>query len=132
MNQRVFIDSSVWIDFFSPSPGGTASVLAELLETDRAVIGKIVSAEILPFVRSEGERKQIEAVFTEIATLPFEGDDWDMLIGFSRRLFKNGVIPAVPDLLVATLCVQHSALLLTLDRHFESFTKVIPLKLFTI
>ena len=130
MNGKVFVDSSVWIAFFREANGKARTVLQGLLEDGRAVIGKIVAAEILPFVKKDAEQKKIRGLFEEIETLPFHPEDWDALITWSQKLCRKGLTPSIPDLVVATLCLKDGSALYTLDGHFKDFSKIIPLPLF--
>ena len=131
MKNTVFVDSSVWIDFFREQDSKNSLSLKLLLETGRVAISHIIMAEILPFIKKDSERKDIESYFKALEILPFETDFWPALIDLSCSLQKSGISgTTIPDLIIATICLKNSVQLFSADKHFRNIARAADLKMF--
>lgn len=121
------VDSSVWIDFLSTTPGPGGDELGRLIAASEplALAGVIVT-EVL-----QGLRRDVAQIEDELAL-------WEMLEpkGFAtyrraahlvRLARSRGVALTTIDALIATLALESGAVLFTLDRDFQriaGFTKL--------
>lgn len=123
------VDSSVWIDFFSSSPGPGGGELGRLIAASEplALAGVIVT-EVL-----QGLRRDLTPVENQLAL-------WDMLepVGFetyrkaaalSRLARSRGVALTTVDALIATLALESGAVLFTLDRDFQRIAAFTDLRI---
>lgn len=129
--EQVFVDTSIWIDFFKDAENPNAFSLKKLLDEDRAIISHIVLAEILPFIRHKREQKEIDSYLRQLDILPFEVDDWEEMISLRCQLYRKGITgTSIPDLIIASLCLKHNVPVFSDDKHFRLFANAIPLRIF--
>ncbi len=120
-NKLVLIDSSVWIDFFKGSDIHLTERVNALIENDRAAICGLVEIEVIPFFRKEKERIDAKKLLSVLTRFSFYDDYWSYMLEMQSTLLKaTGTPIAVPDLIVATLCLKNNAKLYSLDKHFKT------------
>ncbi|MFH0922136.1 MAG: PIN domain-containing protein [Fibrobacterota bacterium] len=130
VKHRILVDASVWIDYFRQGEGGVVEKLNGYIESGSASVNGLVMAEIVPFVRSEREQREVEQLLRGLHYLPFLDDDWATVGRLQGILQKKSGNPVpVPDLVMAATCIRHGALLFTLDRHFQMIARHSDLKL---
>jgi predicted nucleic acid-binding protein len=124
---RVFIDTSVWIDFFS---GGEKSAhLDRLLDEDRVSINKIVKVELYPFLSAKKQNNLIE-LLEAVTDIPLF-IDWDKIIGYQTINIKNSLKRiGIPDLIILDHVIQNDLALYTLDKPFSMMAHHIRFKIF--
>ncbi|HEX5413556.1 MAG TPA: PIN domain nuclease [Terriglobia bacterium] len=126
----ILVDTSVWIDFFSRSPGPAGNKLRLLIQdaAPLALAGIIVTA-ILQGLTRDAER--IENYLSQWGILEPEGlGTYLQAAGISRLARSKGVAITTVDALIASLAVDHGVRLFTLDKDFLNLARVIPLELF--
>lgn len=114
----ILVDSSVWIDFFSSSPGKAGRELRRMIEESEpfALTGVVVS-EIL------------QGLTRDMATIERFLAQWELLEpkGFqtyrtAAALFRSapgkGIALTTIDTLIAAIALEHRASVFTLDRDF--------------
>jgi hypothetical protein len=123
---NVLIDSSVWIDYFRGRKNAIS--LDELISEDLICLNDLVLAELVPFLRIQKQDDLIQLlknVHKVNLTI-----DWQEIMEYQTRCLRAGINKVgIPDLLVAQNCVQNDLHLFTLDNHFHSISRFIPLKL---
>ena len=125
----ILVDTSVWIDFFSPSPGLAGGELRRMIEEVEpfALTGVIVT-EILQGLRRDVHRME------RFLSL------WDMLepLGFStyreaseisRLARSKGISLTTIDTLIAAIALDHHAVLFSLDKDFSRIARMTALRL---
>lgn len=126
----ILVDSSVWVDFFSSSPGPAGSELRHLIEEGEpfAVTG-IVVAEVLQGLTRDS--RSIEEYLLQ----------WDMIEpkGFAtycraaamyRNARANGVTLSTIDTLIAAIALERGMSLFTLDQDFARVARLTDLTLY--
>jgi predicted nucleic acid-binding protein len=126
----IFVDSSVWIDYFNGRPTRQVRVLDGLLGREPLVIGDIVLAEVL-----QGFRKDRDYRIARDLLAAFEiRNVLDMNIALQsaqhfRSLRKKGVtVRKTVDAIIATFCIASGLYLLHSDRDFDAFEKHLGLR----
>jgi len=114
----ILVDSSVWIDFFSQSPGLAGYELRRLMvEAEPLALSGMIVTEVL-----QGLTRDVERIEHELSR-------WHLLEpqGFetyreAARLFRlarsRGVALTTVDALIAAVSLEHRAVLFTLDKDF--------------
>jgi predicted nucleic acid-binding protein len=126
----ILVDSSVWVDFFSSSPGGAGSELRRMIaDSEPFALAGVVVAEVLQGLTRDAV--QIERYL----------EQWDMLEpkGFTtyreaaaiyRAARARGMSLTTIDTLIATIAVEHSATVFTLDQDFSRIARITRLALY--
>ncbi len=123
----VFVDSSVWIDFFKI--GEKSETLVSLLNLDLVYTNEIVMIELLPVLRLQKNTEIIESLSTLYKSEM--NIFWDGLQQLQLINLKNGINKVgIPDLIIVQHCIYYSLELWTFDKHFELMAKHINLKIF--
>lgn len=126
----ILVDTSVWIDFFRPSPGPAGVELARMIENAEpfALTGVIIT-EILQGVTRDLQR--LEGYLSL----------WDLLEprGFAtyreaaaifRAARSQGIALKTIDTLIAAVALEHGASLFSLDKDFMRIARLARLKLY--
>ncbi len=128
----ILVDSSVWIDFFSSSPGAAAKELRRMIDgAEPVALTGIVLTEIL-----QGLTRDVERIERYLSL-------WDMLEpnGFStyreaaaifRLARAKGVSLTTIDTLIAAIALEHRATVFTLDKDFSRIARITNLPLHRI
>ena len=125
----ILVDTSVWIDFFSSSPGIGGDELRRMIdEVEPFALAGIVVTEIL-----QGLRRDVHRIEHFLSL-------WDMLEprGFatyreasaiSRLARSKGISLTTVDTLIAAIALENHATLFSLDKNFSRIARLTPLRL---
>jgi predicted nucleic acid-binding protein len=128
----ILVDTSVWIDFFSPSPGPGGAELRRMIgDVEPLALAGVVVTEIL-----QGLRRDIHRIEHFLSL-------WDMLEprGFStyreasaisRLARSRGISLTTMDTLIAAIALAHHATLFSLDKDFSRIARLTPLRLHSL
>ena len=126
----ILVDSSVWVDFFSSSPGLAGSELRRMIaDSEPFALTGVVVAEVLQGLTRDAVR--IERYLQQ----------WDMLepSGFAtyreaaaiyRAARARGISLTTIDTLIAAIALGHSASVFTLDQDFSRIARITRLTLY--
>lgn len=125
----ILVDSSVWIDFFSPKPGRPGRELRRMItDAEPFAITGIIIAEIL-----QGLTRDVSQIERYLSM-------WDLLepAGFStyreaaaifRLARSKGVSLSTIDTLIAAIAMHYRASVFTLDKDFSRIARLTGLPL---
>jgi len=126
----ILIDTSVWIDFLSPSPGPAGAELRRMIEEGEpfALTG-IVVAEVL------------QGLTRDAASIEQYLQQWDMIeprgyetyreaAAIYRTARAHGVALTTIDTLIAAIALEHNCSLFTLDQDFSRISRLTHLALY--
>jgi predicted nucleic acid-binding protein len=128
----ILIDTSVWIDFFSTSPGRAGGELRRMIdEAEVFALTGVIVTEIL-----QGLKRDIQRVERFLSM-------WEMLEprGFStyreasaisRLARSKGISLTTIDTLIAAVALEHNASLFSLDKVFSRIARLTPLGLYPL
>ena len=128
----ILVDSSVWVDFFSSSPGRAGAELRRMIdESEPFALTGVVVAEVLQGLTRDAGR--IEQFLVQ----------WDMLepTGFAtyreaaaiyRGARAKGISLTTIDTLIAAIALEHGASVFTLDQDFSRIARITRLALYRI
>ena len=125
----IVVDSSVWIDFFSASPGRTGAELRRMIsDAEPFALTGLVVAEILQGLTRDVSR--IEYYLSQWDTLEPKGFQTYREAAAIFRLGRSkGVSLTTVDALIAAIAMEHRANVFTLDRDFLRIARVTGLPL---
>ena len=126
----IVVDTSVWVDFFSSSPGRAGRELRRMIEESEpfALTGVVVAGVLHGVTRDPGRIERLLA-------------QWDMLdpMGFAtfrtaaaiyRAARGKGVSLTTIDTLIAAIALEHRASVFTLDPDFSRIALITRLVLY--
>ena len=128
----ILVDTSVWIDFFSSSPGWAGRELRRMIdESEPFAHTGVVVAEILQGLTRNADR--IEHLLSM----------WDILDprGFStyreaaaiyRLARSKGIALTTFDTLIAAIALENRAVLFSLDKDFSRIARLTGLRLYPL
>jgi len=121
----IFVDSSVWIDYFRGSPTPQAEQLDALLGREELAVGDIVLAEVLQGFDRDRDFDTARDVLTALTMVEVGGRDVAIQAARHFRLLRaRGItIRKTIDTLIATRCIMDGLPLLYSDRDFDPFVE---------
>lgn len=121
----VFVDSSVWIDYFNGSESRQVFLLDAILGRDPVCIGDLVYAEVLQGFRDDRDFLIARRLLDTMIFEPMLGKDMAFLSAQNyRKLRKRGVtVRKMVDVMIATFCIEMGHDLLHSDRDFVPMVK---------
>jgi predicted nucleic acid-binding protein len=125
----ILVDSSVWIDFFSSSPGRAGDELRRMIaDAEPFVLTGVVVAEILQGLTRDASR--IEHYLSQWEMLEPRGfcTYWEAAAIF-RLGRSKGVSLTTIDALIAAIALEHRATVFTLDKDFSRIARLTGLPL---
>ena len=126
----IFVDSSVWIDYFNGKITPQTDWLDHLLGTQLVATGELILTEVLQGFRANSDYQQAKTLLLTLEQLPM----LDNAIALQsadhfRALRKRGItVRKTIDVLIATFCIEHQLPLLFADKDFEPFCQHLGLK----
>ncbi len=127
----ILVDTSVWVDFFSSSPGRSGTELRRMIaEAEPLALSGVIVSEIL-----QGLRRNVGPIERELS-------QWDMLepLGFSTyrgaaAIFRlgraRGFSLTTIDTLIAAIALDHRAVLFSVDQDFARIARITHLQLYS-
>jgi len=125
------VDSSVWIDFFSSSPGRAAAELRRMIEeAEPFALTGIVVAEVLQGLRRNAKR--IEQYLAQWEMLEPRGfETYREAASIYRAARAKGITPTTIDAVIAAIALEHKVSVFTLDRDFSRIARITRLALYS-
>jgi hypothetical protein len=119
----IFVDSSVWVDYFNGTQSAETDCLDSLLGKEPVGLGDVVLLEVLQGFRSEQDYKVAKDLLTALTVFTLGGQEMAIKSADNFRLLrKKGItVRKTIDVLIATFCISKNLPLLHSDKDFESF-----------
>ncbi len=126
----IFVDSSVWIDYFRGITTKETDLLDELLGVEPIVIGDLVLAEVLQGFQNDRDFNQAKKLLTSLVMVQMLGQEIAIQSARNfRSLRKGGItIRKTIDTIIATYCIENELPLLHSDRDFDAFVEHLNLR----
>jgi predicted nucleic acid-binding protein len=126
----IFVDSSVWIDYFNGRITKQTDLLDTLLGNELVVIGDIVLTEVLQGFQDDRDFIKAGKLFDSLYFMPMLGKKLAIKSAENyRKLKKKGVTARKTiDVIIATFCIENNLLLLHSDRDFRIMERHLALK----
>ncbi len=126
----IFVDSSVWIDYFRGITTKETELLDELLGAEPIAIGDIVLAEVLQGFKSDRDFNQAKKLLTSLVMVDMLGHEMAIQAARNfRSLRERGItVRKTIDTIIATYCIENDLALLHSDRDFDAFVEHLNLR----
>jgi predicted nucleic acid-binding protein len=126
----ILVDTSVWIDFFSPSPGRAGDELRRMIdEAEPFALTGVIVTEILQGLWRDVRR--IERFLSLWEMLEPRGfSTFCEASAISRLARSKGLCLTTIDTLIAAIALEHHANLFSLDKDFSCIARITPLRLY--
>lgn len=127
----ILVDTSVWVDFFSSSPGRSGIELGRMIaDAEPLALSGVIVSGIL-----QGLRRDVDQIERNLSR-------WEMLepLGFSTyreaaAIFRlgraRGFSLTTIDTLLAAIALDHRAVLFTVDQDFARIARICRLQLYS-
>ncbi len=121
----IFVDSSVWIDFFRGASTRETRRLETLALVNTVITGDLVMAEVLQGFREERDFARALAALQALQPSAIGGVEIAVRAARNfRSLRRSGVtVRKTIDCLIATRCIAEGFALLYRDRDFDPFVE---------
>jgi len=125
------VDSSVWIDFFSFSPGRAGAELRRMIEeAEPLALTGIVVAEVLQGLTRDVRR--IEQYLAQWEMLEPRGfETYREAAAIYRAARAKGITLTTVDVVIAAIALEHKASVFTLDHDFSRIARITRLALYS-
>ena len=127
----ILVDTSVWIDFFSSSPGRAGTELRRMIaDAEPFALSGVIVSEILQGLRRDVD--QIEHYLSQWEMLePLGLSTYREAAALFRRGRTKGFSLTTVDTLIAAIALDHRAALLTVDQNFSRIARITRLELYS-
>lgn len=130
----ILVDSSIWIDYIQDNSRDNAIALDELLEWEkhRITVHPVIVQEVLQGIKNETCYQNAEEMLFSIdciknTFLP----TYVKAASLYRQCRKKGItISSTIDVFLATIAIEGSYQLWSLDRDFQQIARYFPLQLY--
>jgi len=131
-SRLILVDSSVWIDFLSSSPGAAGKELRRMVgDAEQIALTGIVVAEILQGLTHGAEEIERYLSLWEILE-PRGFSTYREAAAIFRLARAKGVSLTTVDTLIAAIALDHGATVFTLDKDFSRIARLTNLRLYRI
>ena len=126
----ILVDTSVWIDFFRPTPGRAGFELRRMIdESEPFALAGIVVAEILQGIKRD--LQSIERFLSQWQLLEPSGfPTYREAAAISRLAASQRVSLKTVDTLIAAIAIENRATLFSMDKDFSRIARITPLRLY--
>ena len=126
------VDSSVWIDYLSSSPGPAGAELRRLIaEGEPVALTGIIVSEVLQGLTREIEEVERFLAMWEVIE-PRGLSTYGAAAGIFRLARTRGVSMTTIDSLIAAIALEQDVALFSLDKDFAHLSKLTGLRLYQI
>ena len=119
----VFVDSSVWIDFFRKKPAQLAMTLGSLLDDDRVAMSAQVRLELLSGV-GDSDWTRITKMFDALHNFVPTKETWKRAEDWARQSTAAGRRFGAADLVIAASAAEHNASIWSADKAFAQMAEL--------
>lgn len=126
----IFVDSSVWVDFFRDRSTPQVEWLDRNLGLEPLHVGDLVLAEVLQGFREDRGFEEARRLLGRLGQIDIAGQDIAIEVARNYRKLRGlGVtVRGIVDLLIATRCVSSGFGLLHADGDFDAFERHLGLR----
>ena len=126
----IFVDSSVWIEYFKGTITTQTEMLDGLLGQQPLAIGDVILTEVLQGFDNERDFNDARKMLTSLMVVELGGKEIAIQAAKNfRALRRLGVtVRKTIDTVIATRCIESGYELLHNDRDFDPFAKYLGLR----
>jgi len=115
----VFVDTCIWVPFFTRPTSREKLAVDELLAGDRVALIGPIAAEVLRGFRRQDQADWASSRLRLAHFVTAEWDDWCRAAELGREQAKRGRDLPVTDLVLAAVALRLNAFVYTTDPHFD-------------
>ena len=131
MEDKILIDTSVWIDFFKGTSEQTIETVSNLLKERRVLLTGIVLFELLQGAKDKKEAQKISSLLAPLDRFDPDPIFWEEAGLEANRLRQKGISSPTIDFILAFIAIEAKALFFSYDKHFQIVAQHLPLKLYS-
>jgi hypothetical protein len=126
----IFVDSSVWIDYFNGRITKQTNILDSLVGDELIIVGDIILTEVLQGFRQDKDFNKARELLDCFIFREMLGMDIAVESAKNYRILrKKGVtIRKTIDVIIATFCIENDLTLLHSDRDFRAMEEHLALR----
>lgn len=127
----IFVDSSVWIDYFNGKKTPQSDWLDESLGNSPILMGDLVLTEVLQGFQNDKDVKTAKDLLLALPFMTMGGRDLSIQSAInSRKLREKGVsVRKTVDVIIGTFCIYYQLPLLHDDRDFDPMARFLGLRI---
>jgi predicted nucleic acid-binding protein len=118
-NKGMLPDTCAWIDYFRPGENTLGQLVERAIASDSVYACGPVLYELVQGARSEKEQASLTSALGALPFLEMTEALWIKAGQLSAGLRKTGKNIPLSDILIATLAIEHSLAVMTVDEHFR-------------
>jgi predicted nucleic acid-binding protein len=126
-NKGILPDTCAWIDYLRPGGSALGQLMERAIASDSVYACGPVLCELLQGARSEKEKASLTSALGALPYLEMTEGLWIKAGQLSAVLRKTGKTIPLSDILIATLAIEHSLAVMTVDEHFRLIPGVVVL-----
>jgi predicted nucleic acid-binding protein len=125
----ILVETSVWIDFFSRSPGRAGSELRRMIDVVEpfALTGLVVTEVLQGLTRDVYRIERYLSLWEMLEPRGFS--TYREASSISRLARSKGISLTTIDTLIAAIALEHQASLFSLDKDFSRVARITALRL---
>ena len=125
----IFVDSSVWIDYFNDINSPETEFLDAAFDSDTICLGDIILAEVLQGFRKDSDYRNARDLLTALPIYQTLTPELALVCADNyRTLRRRGItVRKSVDVWIATFCIENKIPLLFSDRDFVPFVRHLKL-----
>ncbi len=126
----IFVDSSVWIDYFRGVTSKETELLDNILGVEPVVIGDLILVEVLQGFISDRDFNRARKLLDSVERV--EMLSYEIAIqaakNFRAMRERGFTVRKTIDTIIATICIENDLTLLHSDRNFDAFVTHLNLR----
>jgi len=126
----IFVDSSVWIDYFNGRITKQTNILDSIVGDELIIVGDIILTEVLQGFRQDKDFNKARELLDCFIFKEMLGMDIAVESAKNYRILrKKGVtVRKTIDVIIATFCIENNLPLLHSDRDFRAMEEHLALR----
>ena len=129
MQDKVLIDTSVWIEFFRKKESSISSRLKEYLKLNQACYTGPIAVEVYQGAKTPKEIQIIDQLLQTIHYVEITRMHYHHAGLISQKAAREGKVFSTIDMILASVAHDEQLLLFSLDTHFQEISRYCKLSL---
>lgn len=128
-SEIVLADTSAWIHFLRGSGIPVQERFVPLIMADRLATTPVIVMELLRGAKSQKDYDKLHQDMSALTLFEITAKTWERAGRLAFAIRKKGLNVPLTDTLIAAVALEHNALLLHDDRHYDMIASLTHLKL---
>jgi predicted nucleic acid-binding protein len=129
MQDKVLIDTSVWIEFFRKRESNISSKLREYLKLNQACYTGPIAVEVYQGAKTQKELQIIDQLLQTIHYIEITRMHYHHAGLISQKAAREGKVFSTIDMILASVAHDEQLFLFSLDTHFQEISRYCKLSL---